>query len=187
VRALLSYDRYIIKILPIMGLTAGVRLGFAFGGSPSSDQSPVDWNGGDTDGESPHTQASSFLPFHGEARIGVMFGDGVLGQGKVTPYGFLGGGLAQVNASVPVSVCDKRDEDGDLVVDAGEGSCPDNTRVVKDLDAYQITGLNFIGVGGGAIYGITPFLGVAAELKVMFMVPTFGIVFAPNIGPVFAF
>jgi len=59
--------------------------------------------------------------------------------------------------------------------------------VKRELDAYQISGLNFISVGGGVVYGITSNFGVMAELKAMFMVTTFAIVVAPNIGPVFAF
>lgn len=176
-RVLLAYDR---QILSNLGLFGGLRLGYAFGGSPSADKPPP--NG------SPHSEANSFLPFHGELRLGYMFGKGLVEPRKVHPYVFVGGGLAQVNASVPVSVCDTKDRDGttDITSSAGE-SCPANTRLVKDLDAYQITGLNFVAVGGGATFGITPSLGVAAELKLMFMLPTFGIVIAPNIGPVFAF
>lgn len=185
-RVLLSYDRYITQLAPGIGLTAGLRLGYAFGGPAGSEQSPIEWEGGEDD-NNPHAQASGFMPFHAEARIGAMFGSGALEKGKVTPFAYVGGGLAQVNASVPVSVCDQRDEEGVAITGAGQGSCPSNTRVVKDLEAYQITGLNFAAVGGGVIYGVTPNLGVSAELKVMFMVPTFGIVIAPNIGPVFAF
>ncbi len=177
-RVLLSYDR---QILSNLGLIAGLRVGYAFGGSPSSDSKPL------TEEQSVHSQAKSFMPIHAEARVGYMLGNGLLELRKVHPYGFIAGGLAQVNASVPVSVCDELDKDGVPVTGGGGGSCPSGTRVVKDLDAYQITGLNFVGIGGGATFGITPSIGVAAELKVMFMLPTFGVVFAPNIGPVFAF
>ena len=117
-----------------------------------------------------------------------MFGDGWVEPKKFRPYAFVGGGLGQVNAAVPVSVCDQFDDDGETpIVGGGSGSCPNGTRIVRELNAYQITGLNFIAVGGGTTFGIASGFGVAAELKVMFMVPTFGIVFAPNIGPVFAF
>ena len=184
-RILLSYDRYITQLTPNIGLTAGLRLGYAFGGPAGADREPTNWQGGED--ENPHAKASGFLPFHVEARVGAMFGSGTLEKGKVIPFAYVGGGLAQVNSSVPVSVCDQRNEDGTLVEEGSQGSCPEGSRVVKDLEAYQITGLNFVGLGGGAIYGITPNLGVAAELKVMFMVPTFGVVIAPNIGPVFAF
>lgn len=192
-RVLLSYDRLVYQITPKIALNAGLRLGYAFGGSPSSESGPPQIQAA-VSPDIPTTQpqqAKGFLPFHAEARATVMFGDSVLTRGKILPFAFLGGGLAQVNASVPVSVCDYREPDGTPVqTGTNQGSCVTpaaNSRVVKNLDAYQITGLNFIGVGGGAIYGITDQFGVAAELKVMFMFTTFGVVFAPNIGPVFAF
>ncbi|HSO00708.1 MAG TPA: hypothetical protein VLS89_20590 [Candidatus Nanopelagicales bacterium] len=193
-RVLLSYDRYLLPLASKISLFAGLRLGYAFGGSPGSDSAPVQWTNqaGTTappegPNQNPHAQANAFLPIHGELRVGALFGDSTLEKGKVMPFAFVGGGLAQVNASVPVSVCDYREEDGTRVSGAAQGSCPAGTRVVQDLEAYQITGLNFVGFGGGAIYGITDSLGVAAELKFMMMLPTFGIVVAPNIGPVFAF
>ncbi|EYF07350.1 tetratricopeptide repeat protein [Chondromyces apiculatus] len=189
VRALLSYDRHLLQITPKVALTAGLRVGYAFGGSPGSEVAPRAWEGGteDAPGQNPHAQANPYLPLHAELRIGAMFGDGTLAKRKFIPFAFVGGGLAQVNASVNVSVCDYRDTEGQLVGGGGEGTCPAGTRAVRDLNAYQITGLNFIGLGGGAIYGITDNIGVAAELKFMFMVPTFGVVIAPQLGPVFAF
>ncbi|WP_245677807.1 hypothetical protein [Chondromyces crocatus] len=190
-RVLLSYDRHIYQITPSVALTAGLRLGFAFGGSPSSSEGPRAWEeaaGLPAPIQNPHAQANGFLPLHAELRVGALFGNATLAKKKVIPFAFVGGGLAQVNASVNVSVCDYRGADGSsLAGGGGEGSCPAGTRAVRDLNAYQITGLNFIGFGGGAIYGITDNFGVAAELKFMLMLPTFGFVIAPNVGPVFAF
>lgn len=183
-RALLSYDRHLVQIKPWLGLTAGLRVGYAFGGSPTSDSEPTTWSDG---GRNPHPRANSFLPLHAEVRATVMFGESVLKKGKMLPFAFIGGGLAQVNGAVEVQLCDKRLPSGEPVP-AAENDCPaaePSKRVV--LDAYQITGLNFIGVGGGAIYGITDQFGVAAELKMMIMFSTTGLVFAPNVGPVFAF
>jgi hypothetical protein len=125
---------------------------------------------------------------HVEARAAYYIGNTVLDQSKVHPYVFVGGGLAQVNASVPVTVCDTlQDESGTRgkPVTAKQGNCA--TGVPRKLDAYQITGLNFIDFGGGATFGITPTFGIAGELKFMLMVPTFGFVIAPSLGPVFAF
>jgi hypothetical protein len=185
-RVMVSYDRRILSNLPLL---AGLRLGYAFGGSPSSDTAPMQWTGDDK--RNPHAQALSFFPFHGELRATYVFmgkQSEALEQGKVHAYGFLSPiGLAQVNASVPVSVCDRRKADGSLQDGNGAGLCPAGTRVVKELDAYQITGRTFTALGGGAIYGITPEFGVSAELKLMFMWPTFGVVVAPTIGPVYAF
>lgn len=172
VRILLGYDRQILAKLP---LTVGLRLGWAFGGSPSPDN--VQANGALANGLAP---ANAFLGFHAEVRAAYHF-LGFFEDKKIRPYGFLGGGLAQVNASVPVEVCGK----GKNVTSTQP--CDKNGNVSTTVDAYQITGLNFIEFGGGATYGITPTFGVAAELKFMIMLPTSGFVIAPNIGPVVAF
>ncbi|WP_437283798.1 tetratricopeptide repeat protein [Sorangium sp. So ce406] len=182
-RVMLSYDRQIFADLPLL---VGARLGFAFGGSPSSTNEPPAWTGDEK--QNPHLQALSFLPIHGELRATYFFlGDRIVEKGGFRPYAFLSPiGLAQVNASVPVDVCDRRNEDGSLQDGNGSNRCPTDTRFVEDLDAFQITGRNFSGFGAGVVYGITPNLGVSAEVKVMLMWPTLGLVFAPTIGPVFA-
>ncbi|WP_437719964.1 tetratricopeptide repeat protein [Sorangium sp. So ce861] len=182
-RVMLSYDRQLFADLPLL---VGARLGFAFGGSPTSEQQPTPWVGDDK--QNPHLQALSFLPLHGELRATYFFlGDRIVEKGGFRPYGFLSPiGLAQVNASVPVDVCDRRTEGGSLQDGNGSNRCPADTRFVEDLDAYQITGRNFSAAGAGVVYGITENLGVSAELKVMLMWPTLGLVLAPTIGPVFA-
>jgi hypothetical protein len=183
-RIMASYDR---QILPKLPLLVGARAGIAFGGSPSSDTAPPAWSGNSK--QNPHAQALGFMPFHGEIRATYFFlGNQMVEPGKVHPYGFISPiGMAQVNASVPVSVCDLRKPDGSLQEGNKIGLCPQDSRVVENLDAYQITGLTFSGFGGGATYGITPELGVSLELKVMIMWPTFGVVFAPTLGPVYSF
>lgn len=196
-RAMVSYDRDIVQFAGMLNLVLGARVGFAFGGSPSSATPPFRFADTVVDEDNdpirtPHVQANGFLPLHLEARAALFFGPNAFEAGKLRPFAFIGGGLAQVNAAVPVTVCDRVDEEGDPI-DSPGGSCKnfnnDATKPTKarKLDAYQITGLNFIGLGGGLNYGITPNIGVTFELKVMFMVPTFGVVFAPTLGPVFAF
>ncbi|WP_437668664.1 hypothetical protein [Sorangium sp. So ce131] len=183
-RVMVSYDRQIFSNLPLL---AGVRLGFAFGGSPTSKDAPVTWAGDER--SNPHLQALSFMPIHAELRATYfLLGDRIVEKGGFRPYVFLSPiGLAQVNASVPVDVCDRRNEEGGLQTGIGSNRCPASSRLVEDLEAYQITGLNFSGAGAGVTYGITPNLGVSAELKLMLMWPTLGLVIAPTIGPVFGF
>ena len=166
VRLLLGYDRQLFAKIPF---TVGVRLGWAFGGSPSPDNVVKNAQ-----------PANSFLAFHGEVRASYHF-LGFFEDKKFRPYAFIGGGLAQVNASVPVQVCDTTATTG--------SACGKSAAAGKsvDVDAYQITGLNFIGFGGGTTFGITPTFGVAAEVKFMIMVPTSGFVIAPTFGPVMAF
>ena len=167
VRLLLGYDRQLFQNIP---LTLGVRLGWAFGGSPSPENVTTRVQ-----------PANSFLAFHGEARATYHF-LGFFEARKLRPYAFIGGGLAQVNASVPVKVCDSTKGA------TGTKFCnKEKTVVDTTVDAYQITGLNFIGFGAGTTFGITPTFGVAAELKIMLMVPTSGFVIAPTFGPVMAF
>jgi hypothetical protein len=196
VRAMLSYDRDIVSINKFMDFALGLRLGFAFGGSPSSDSPPFKFKSSVVDDEgkairSPHVQANSFLPIHAEARATLFFlGSNAFEQGQIRPFVFVGGGLAQVNAAVPVTVCDRVDDEGGAVTDSG-GNCKTTDSGAasepRKLEAYQITGLNFVALGAGVNYAFHPNIGAAFELKVMFMVPTFGVVFAPTIGPIFAF
>lgn len=172
-RVMISYDRQLFAKVPLL---AGVRLGFAFGGSPSEVVPP-------------QSTAKSFVPVHAELRATLFLGgDRMVEKGGFRPYLFLSPiGFAQVNGAVQVSVCDRRQEDGTPQGGNGTLACPPGTREVKDLDAYQITGLNFSGGGIGLTYGLTSHVGVAAEVKAMLMWPTLGIVVAPTLGPVFSF
>jgi hypothetical protein len=81
IRILAGYDRLFGD-----NLTAGARLGFAFGGGP---QAP----GG-----------AAFIPIHFEVRGAYWFGDRPFSKPGVRPYATLGGGLMQVDAKVPVAV-----------------------------------------------------------------------------------
>ena len=180
-RVLLGYDRLIAY-----GFGAGARFGVALGGSPSSDESPPDTKGS----YKPPAQALSFLPIHWEIRANYYFGGNGFEKGKIRPYVFVGGGQGQVNAAVDVSVCDLANKDGssppteqNCKLDGETASSAEK----RELEAYKITGLGHVDVGGGATYALVDNFGVAVELKLMFMVPTFGVVVAPTIGPVFAF
>ena len=170
-RILVSYERQLIKKL---GLTLGLHVGYAFGG-PSA---PTNINT-----TNPNiAQAKGFLPVHVEGRLSYYVLNSMMEDKKFRPYVFLNGGLAQVNAPVGVAVCD-------TTLGAGEKptpGCP-GTSIERQVNAYQITGLNFFGFGAGTTFGITPLFGIALELKFMFMVPTFGFVLAPSLGPVFNF
>lgn len=190
-RVMLSYDRQVFAKVPLL---AGVRAGFAFGGSPSPEGSPTTWKEGPPGTSSsgdppPQNTAKRFLPLHAELRATLFFGgDRMVEEGGFRPYLFLSPiGFAQVNGAVQVSVCDRRDENGYRQGGNGTLACPAGTREVKNLDAYQITGLNFSAAGAGMTYGLTSHVGVAAEVKVMLMWPTLGIVVAPTLGPVFSF
>ena len=169
-RILVGYERQFVKKL---GFTGGVRVGYAFGGpsSPSNSSSI----------ESP---AKAFLPVHVEGRISYYLFNSMMEPKKLRPYGFVAGGFAQVNASVPVALCD-----GQPAATPGI-NCGSNTAgqgIVRQVSAYQLTGLSFAGFGLGTTLGITPVFGLSAELKFMFLVPTFGVAVSPTISPVFNF
>lgn len=170
VRILAGYDRQLVKSLP---LSIGARVGFAIGGSPTPDNVPNGANG-----------ALGFLPLHAELRASYHFLGSMMEDKKLRPYVFVAPiGFAQVNASVPVTVCGQPFP-GDT---APTKSCPGGAGYLYDLNAYQITGRNFSGLGVGTTFGITPLFGLYAEAKVMFMWPTFGVVISPTLGPVFNF
>lgn len=184
VRVMAGYERLLLDDL---GLAIGARVGFAIGGSPSPENDPpacreqLEGETCDEDstplGYSPAGKARGYLPLHLEGRVSYYFlANGAVEKGGIYPFAFLGGGIAQVNASVPVAVCD---------VATGEGGsgCPVST----NLDAYQLSGLGFIGLGGGVTYMFIDNVGVQGELKMMIMVPTTGFVVAPSLGPMFAF
>ncbi len=172
-RILAGYD----YVFPF-GLGLGGRVGYAFGGPQLGDEQPPD-NLVNADGEGVnYPKGNSFLPFHVEGRVSWRFLRPSPGKGEWAPHAFIGTGLGQVNASVPVRVCDtSRAEPGD------DSDCPGETTV----DAYQLTGLNFVSFGGGATYMFHENFGIVADLKAMVMFTSLGFVFAPTVSPVFAF
>ncbi|MEZ4314557.1 MAG: hypothetical protein R3F14_41615 [Polyangiaceae bacterium] len=181
-----GYDRQLTQKLPI---TVGLHLGAAISDFPTSDKGPT----GTQNKDFGHYQASPFLPFWGELRAGYSLFGGWTEKMKFKPYGYIGFGIGQVNAGVPVTVCDQRTPAGDkITANQSTKGCPsdaanDQGSVFQNVNAYQITGLNYIPIGIGSTFGFTDNIGVKAELRVLLMVPTFGVVFQPTIGPVYAF
>jgi hypothetical protein len=172
-RILLSYDRAFMPKL--MG---GVRLGYAlFGGPPA-----INSNG----------KKISFLPVHAEARISYW----LLGlSGKLRPYVFIGGGLAQVDAKVPVTVFDCSQGYIDPMPNEApldEGRCADRDESVsskrlpqKQLDAWKKLGQGFAEGGGGLVFAIKDELGIQANVNLMYMLGSSGLVIEPSVGFVY--
>jgi hypothetical protein len=142
-RILASYDRVLGS-----NVTAGARVGFAFGGAPTS-----------------------FMPVHLELRAAYWFGQEVFTR-KFRPYVHLGGGLAAVDVKFEVPTQEN--------CAAGSG-CKNGVRNV-DLDAWKRLGLEFVTLGGGLAYAITPMLALNANLNVMYMFPSTAPVLEPSIG-----
>ncbi len=173
IRLLAGYDR----ILPL-GFSVGARAGVALLGSPGPDvQNHPPPKG--------RAAPNSFLPLHLEVRGGWMLAKDGVSKGKIFPHAFIGGGVAQVNAGVPVSVCDP-DPNRKETVSCGNAAAGTAGKKV-DVTAYQVTGQGFVDFGGGATYMIVDNFGIQAEVKFMVMLPTTGFVVAPVIAPMVAF
>ncbi|MDI1475608.1 hypothetical protein [Polyangium sp. y55x31] len=144
-RIFLGYDRVFGK-----NFTAGLRVGFVFGGGP---QAP----GG-----------AAFVPIHAEARAAYWFGADPFAGAGFRPFLTLGGGLAQVDASVEVTVYNTEQ---DFIADK---------RLV--LDAWKKSGLVFLAAGGGAMYAIRPNTGPVAEVRVMQLFGASGTALGATLG-----
>jgi hypothetical protein len=183
IRALVGYDRQLSAKIPV---SLGIRFGVAPGGTPSPDNAPqsealskLHW-----------APVPSSPPIHTEVRLAYSFGNALYETGKFHPFVFIGGGYGHVSASVPVTICDQLNPitGTEWKLSGKHPKCGGKTdRSEEHLDAYQLEGNGFTALGFGSNYGITDHFGIAAELKVMFMLPTFGIVLSPTLGPIVAF
>jgi hypothetical protein len=134
-RIVFGYDRAIWE-----NVTLGARVGYTLGGGP---QRPT---------------AASFLPVHVEARAAYWFGDNPLSRSGFRFFVLAAGGMAQVDASVPVDVYAN--------LQAYQNSQS------QDYRAWKKTGLAFAALGGGTMFALTPSTGIALEAKAMEMFPT---------------
>ncbi len=177
-RFLASYERALTANIMI-----GVRAGFAIGGGPKA--------GG-----------ASFLPVHAEAEAQYWFGHNVLGKKGLRPYVKVGGGMAQVDAKLPVTIADCQRKQPTSTNPQGEPVDPQNpnsgyaacaqgapqlsyTPKTTQLDAYKKLGQGFISAGGGVMYAFTKNSGLQLNVNLMFMLPTSGPVIEPSLGYVF--
>lgn len=184
-RALLSFD---YAFTP--NITVGARVGYAFGGGPPAGKykTPETAEEMAEPGlgfeESPGT---SFLPFHAEGRLTYWFGRGALSKKGLRPYIHAGGGLAQVDAKVPVTLRDCTSWDAirpgtyDQCVVADENF--DQTEMDQySVDAWKKMGQGFGMLGGGIVWAFTPRIGAQLNVNLMYMLPTSGPVIQPSLG-----
>jgi hypothetical protein len=134
-RVLLGYDRALGE-----NLTLGARIGYAMGGGP------------------PRPAASVFLPIHVEARMTYWFGENPLARSGFRFFVLAAGGMAEVDASVPVDVY--------ASAQAYE------SQQLQDYRAWKKTGLAFAALGCGGMYALTRATGIAVEAKAMELFPT---------------
>ena len=85
-----------------------------------------------------------------------------------------------------VKVCDSINRDGTPVPDprpAPEPECnggePNKAGKLRDVDAHQVSGLGFIGFGGGLQWAIIKNFGIQLEVKATFIVPIFAFALSP--------
>jgi len=134
-RILVGYDRALGE-----NFTVGGRLGYALGGGP---QRPG---------------ANGFLPIHVEARTTYWFGSSPLARSGLRFFALAAGGMAEVDASVPVDVYAN--------VQAYQAEQSQGYR------AWKKAGLGFAALGGGGMFAFTPSTGVVLEAKAVEMFPT---------------
>jgi hypothetical protein len=169
-RVMLSFDRVITP-----NITLGIRAGYAFGGGPAA--------GANKD--------VKFLPYHGELRVAYWLGKNVFEKKGLRPYVHVGGGVAQVDAKLPVTIVDCSNNKTRPPSDAGYQACanaPANSPTQgsqTELDAYKKLGQSFIAIGGGAVYALSPNSGLQLNVNLMYMLPTTGQVIEPTLGYVF--
>jgi hypothetical protein len=169
----------------------GVRIGYAlFGGPPAissfgaeDDPSTPDVDEGD---DTSDDETISFLPIHAEARFSYWIGKGALAKKGLRPYVFIGGGMAQVDAKVPVTVYDCHDA-GAMRQACGEGDDPplgpeQTTLPQKKLDAWKKLGQGFVSGGGGVVFALKDNMGVQANFNFMYMLGSSGPVLEPSLG-----
>ncbi len=132
VRLLAGYDRFLGNHWAL-----GARLGVAFGGGPKAP-------GG-----------RSFLPFHGEGRLAYWLDGNSEDAVGFHPYVLLGGGIAQLDAKLSVTVFD------------GTGSDTRGER--RRVNAWYKSGTAFGEAGFGAMLALAPGQGPVAELKLLQM------------------
>ncbi|MBM4375104.1 MAG: hypothetical protein FJ095_08470 [Deltaproteobacteria bacterium] len=207
-RLLVGYDFNLRRASEALrGFVVWARVGASLGGSPglgsAADRFYECTNTfPDADGTTPdvyegfcrENRAKDFMPFHAELQLKWFPLERLLpasGLHTPRPYLVTGFGVGQVDGGVAVSLCDTVDEGG-LPLDPAAPSasdaaiCGTSPPAVRreGLEAYQVTGRNFIPLGVGAIFPVHEHVGINIELKGMWMFPQNGFVLAPFIGPV---
>ena len=133
-RLLVGYER-------VFGdnITAGAKLGFAFGGSPKA-----------TDGG-----GTAFLPLHAELRGSYWFGNAPFASAGLRGYAGLAAGLAEV--------------DGHVSVEYYETAAGYSRDAKGKLDAWRKTGTTFVSAHVGVAYAFSKDQQAILELRLLEM------------------
>ena len=149
-RLLVGYERLFGD-----NVTAGVKLGFAFGGSPKST----------------NPGAKAFLPFHAELRGNYWFGSAPFARDGLRPYAGLAAGLGEV--------------DGHVSVEYYENAMGYNAGAKGKLDAWRQAGKTFLGAHVGLAYAFTKEQQLFLELRILQLLGPAALGGAVNIGYAF--
>jgi hypothetical protein len=161
-RVMLGYDRLVHP-----NITVGLRAGFAFNGAPSP---------------------ASFLPVHGEARLGIWPGhDPFVGRG-VRPMILVSGGLAQVDVKVNVPVVEDGNACGAMPPTTTQSPCttPSSDGVTEQrqqtLTVYRQNGLGFAAVSAGVQFAPSTRVALHLALRGSVTFPSVSAVLSPEAG-----
>lgn len=149
-RLLVGYERLFGD-----NITAGLKLGFAFGGSPKA-----------TIGS-----GAAFLPFHGELRGSYWFGAAPFASDGLRGYAGLAVGIAEV--------------DGHVSVEYYEDANGYNAGAKGKLDAWRKTGNTMASVHAGVAYAFTKDQQLFLELRLLQMLGATALGGAVNVGYAF--
>jgi hypothetical protein len=156
VRVLASVDRVLSKYV-----SAGVRLGWAFGGGPRA----LHFNSAGVP-----SRKGRFIPVHAELR-GTLWLRSLTKPG-LHPALHLSAGMADVDASIPIRV----------------KSPSANGGAYRSLDAWHRLGPAFVGGGPGLLWTFSKTFGLQLDVNAMLMLPSkTGLVVEPTMGAVVGF
>lgn len=161
-RIFLSLDYFVVP-----HLTLGGRLGYAFGGNP--------------------TTIAKFVPLHLEARAQYFITEDVF-----RPYFLLGFGFGEMDAPVPNVIVEPNDPAKANACSGGEAPPCDTTNpssrpLVKGVTAYKLVGPWFAQAGIGAWLMVGKNVAINVAGKFVFPLPTFAFTIAPEAGLKFSF
>jgi hypothetical protein len=158
-RLLLGFDRVLLE-----NFTAGLRLGYVLaGGGPRPDGA----------------EGPTFLPFHGEARVGYTFGAAPFRRTGARWSLFVHGGIAQVDTPYRILI----EEDTSKPPPASQLDNP----ALQTVRAYKKSGTGFVGAGASVTVAVTRALGTSVGLKVSQMFPSSGTIVSLELGCVLGF
>jgi hypothetical protein len=149
-RLLVGYERLLSD-----NVTAGIKLGFAFGGSPKSTK----------------PDAKAFLPFHAELRGNYWFGSAPFARDGLRPYAGVAAGLGEIN--------------GHVSVEYYEDAAGYNAGAKGKLDAWRQAGKIFIGAHVGIAYAFTKEQQLFLELRILQLLGPAALGGAVNVGYAF--